>query len=47
MLFRGNSNSELPPLALAMLASAQPGYDELFSVLGAGAVAFSEYVERA
>ena len=37
---------ELPPLALAMLANAQPGSDELFSVLGAGAVAFSEYVER-
>ena len=29
-----------------MLANAQPGYDELFSVLGSGAVAFSEYVER-
>ena len=34
-----------PLFTLAMLANAQPGSDELFSVL-AGAVTFSEYVER-
>ena len=37
---------ELPPLALAMLANSQPGVDGLFSVLAAGAVAFSEHVEE-
>ena len=38
---------ELPPLALAMLAHSQPGDGDLFSVLAAGAVAFSSYVEEA
>ena len=37
---------ELPPLALAMLAHSQPGEGDLFSVLAAGAVAFSSYVEE-
>ena len=38
---------ELPPLALAMLAHSQPGDKDLFSVLAAGAVAFSSFVEEA
>ena len=37
---------ELPPLALSMLATSEPGTNSLFSVLTGGAVAFAKHVEE-
>jgi aldehyde:ferredoxin oxidoreductase len=37
---------ELPPLALSVLATSEPGTNNLFSVLTGGAVAFAKHVEE-